>query len=272
MTIHTAFESKPLHPDFLITDDGLFFADAAGSKLIHALDSKFRRMALAAGSEERKFPTVIAEETLNRSEYFQSFPGYASSVIEPSRKGRYFLSPAVCYHCYELLKSSVLSGETLITCCGKCFRADSADDSHLWEFTMREVVFFGGPGFIREQRDAWKQHIFDLSARLGLSAEVVAASDPFFGAETRGKRLLQQVKELKYELRVRRPSGKDMPLASFNLHEHFFTSKFDITIKSGDTLHSGCVAFGLERWCIAMIEKHGVEKALRLVENVDDLR
>ena len=137
---------------------------------------------------------------------------------------------------------------------------------------MREVVFFGSAGFIREQRDAWKQRIFDLSVRLGLTAEVVAASDPFFGSETRGKRLLQQVKELKYELRVRRPSGKDMPLASFNLHERFFTSKFDITINSGDTLHSGCVAFGLERWCMAMIEKHGVEEALRLVENVDDLR
>jgi seryl-tRNA synthetase len=272
MTIHTAFELKPLHSDFLITDDGLFFAGTAGSKLIHAFDSKFRCMALTAGAEERKFPTVIAEGTLNRSEYFQSFPGYASSVIEPSRKGRYFLSPAVCYHCYELLKSSVLQGETLITCCGKCFRADSADDFHLWEFTMREVVFFGSAGFIREQRDAWKQRILDLSVRLGLAAEVVAASDPFFGAETRGKRLLQQVKELKYELRVRRPSGKDMPLASFNLHERFFTSKFDITIKSADTLHSGCVAFGLERWCMAMIEKHGVQEALRLVENVDDLR
>jgi seryl-tRNA synthetase len=272
MTIHTAFELKPVHPDFLITDDGLFVAGAAGSKLIHALDSRFRRMALNAGAEERKFPTVIAEETLNRSEYFQSFPESASRVTEPSRKGSYFLSPAVCYHCYELLKSSILSAEMLITCCGKCFRADSADDSHLWEFTMREVVFFGSPAFTRERRDAWKQCILDLSVRLGLAADVVAASDPFFGAETRGKRLLQQVKELKHELRVRRPSGKDMPLASFNLHERFFTSKFDITIKSGDTLHSGCVAFGLERWCMAMIEKHGVEEALRLVENVDDLR
>ena len=137
---------------------------------------------------------------------------------------------------------------------------------------MREVVFFGSAGFIREQRDAWKQRIFDLSVRLGLTAEVVAASDPFFGSETRGKRLLQQVKELKYELRVQRSSGKDMPLASFNLHERFFTSKFDIAIKSGDPLPSGCVAFGLERWCIAMIEKHGAQEALRLVENVDDLR
>lgn len=263
---------KPLHPDYLISNDGLFFAGAAGAKLIHALDSEFRRMALTAGAEERKFPTVIAEETLNRSEYFQSFPECASSVMEPSRKGKYFLSPAVCYHCYELLKDSVLSDTTLITCCGKCFRADSADDSHLWEFTMREVIFFGGAGFIRDERDAWKQRILDLSVRLGLTAEMVPASDPFFGGETRGKRLLQQVKELKYELRVLRSTGKDMPLASFNLHERFFTSKFDITIKSGDSLQSGCVALGLERWYMAMIEKHGVDEALRLVENGDDLR
>ena len=90
MTIPTLFDLKPLHPDFLITDDGLFFAGAAGSKLIHAIDSNFRRMALAAGAEERKFPTVIAEDTLNRSEYFQSFPQYASSVIRAEQKSQIF--------------------------------------------------------------------------------------------------------------------------------------------------------------------------------------
>jgi seryl-tRNA synthetase len=271
MTIHSSSELNPQHPGFLISDDGLFSASAAGTRLIHALDSEFRRMALAAGAEERQFPTVIGEGTLHRSEYFQSFPESASSVQGPKRKGTYFLSPAICYHCYELLMGSVLPGDTLITCCGRCFRADPLDDSHLWEFTMREVVFLGSAGFVREQREAWKRCIADRSTQLGLETDMVLAKDPFFGSETRGKKLLQQIKELKYELRVLGSSGRDIPVASFNLHERFFTSKFDITIKSGEPVHSGCAAFGLERWCMALMERHGVDEALRLAENGNDL-
>jgi seryl-tRNA synthetase len=262
----------PLHPDFLISDDGLLSLSAAGTRLVHALDSRLREMALAAGAEERQFPTVMTEEVLDRSEYFRSFPEYASSVKGPKRKGRYFLSPAVCYHCYELLMNSVLASDTLITCCGRCFRADSADDRHLWEFTMREIVFLGDNGFVRAQCDALKQRIAGWAVQLGLKADLVTAEDPFFFAETRGKKLLQQIKELKYELRAPSLSGMTVPVASFNLHERFFTSRFDITLMRGAPAYSGCAAFGIERWCMALIAQHGVKEALRLVEEIDDLR
>jgi hypothetical protein len=263
---------NPLHADFLISNDGLLSLSAAGTRLIHALDSKVRSMALAARAEEWRFPTVITAEVLDRSEYFQSFPEYASTVNGPKRKGRYFLSPAVCYHCYDLLMNSALVGNTLITCCGRCFRADSADDSHFWEFTMREIVFLGDDGFVRAQCDAWKQRIARWAAQLGLNASLVPAKDPFFGAETRGKELLQQIKELKYELRASGLSGTTVPVASFNLHERFFTSRFDIALTKGEPAYSGCAAFGIERWCMALIAQHGVNEALRYVEESDDLR
>jgi hypothetical protein len=78
------------HSDFPISDDGLLSPGAAETRLIHALQSRFREMALAAGSEERLFPTVIAEEILDRSEYFQSFPQYASAVNSPKKKSKIF--------------------------------------------------------------------------------------------------------------------------------------------------------------------------------------
>jgi hypothetical protein len=272
MKIHTSGTLNPLHPDFMASDDGLLSLSAAGTRLIHALDSRFREMASAAGAEERQFPTVIAEETLDRSEYFQSFHEYASAVNGPKRKGRYFLSPAVCYHCYDLLMNSALAGDTLITCCGRCFRADCADDSHLWEFTTREIVFLGANGFVRAQCDAWKQKIARWGAQLGLKADLVPANDAFFGAETRGKKLLQQIQELKYELRAPGLLGTTVPVASFNLHERFFTSRFDITLPGGEPAYSGCAAFGIERWCMALIAKHGVNESLRRMEEYDDLR
>ena len=260
------------HSDFPVSDDGLFSPSVAETRLSHALQSRFREMALAAGSEERLFPTVIAEEILDRSEYFQSFPQYASAVNSPKKKGRYFLSPAVCYHCYELLMNSALAGDTLLTCQGRCFRAESTNDSHLWEFTMREIVFLGNDGFVRAQCDAWKQRIARWGAQLGLRVNLVPAKDSFFGGATRGKKLLQQIKELKYELTAPGLLGTTVPVASFNLHERFFTSRFDVTLTGGEPAHSGCAAFGIERWCMALMAQHGVNEALRRVEESDDLR
>jgi hypothetical protein len=271
MNILNSRASTLPHHDFPISDDGLLSPGPAESRLIHALHSRFREMALAAGAEERMFPTVISEEILDRSEYFQSFPQCASAVSSPNKTGRYFLSPAVCYHCYQLLMNSALVGDTLLTCEGRCFRAESANGSHLWEFTMREVVFLGGDGFVRAQCDAWKQRIALWAAQLGLTVKLAPATDPFFG-ETRGKKLLQQIKGLKYELTAPGLSGTDVPVASFNLHERFFTSRFEVALKGGEPAYSGCVAFGIERWCMALLAQHGVNEALRRVGESDDLR
>jgi hypothetical protein len=272
MNILNSRASALPHPDFSISDDGLLSPGAAETRLIYALQFRLREMALAAGAKERQFPTVIAEEILDRSEYFQSFPQFASAVNSPNKKGRYFLSPAVCYHCYELLMNSALAGDTVLTCEGRCFRAESASGSHLWEFTMREIVFLGDDAFVRAQCDAWKQRIATWAVHLGLVVKLAPATDPFFVAETRGKKLLQQITGLKYELTAPGLSGTDFPAASFNLHERFFTSRFEVTLTGGEPAYSGCVAFGIERWCMALMARYGVSEALRRLEASDDLR
>ena len=107
---------------------------------------------------------------------------------------------------------------------------------------MREVVFAGAPEWVAEQRRDWMIRVEEFAKSLGLPAKTELATDPFFGGAARGKRLLQQLKELKYELRV-----GSMAIASFNLHETHFTERFDIAMKGGGVAHTGCVAFGLER-------------------------
>jgi seryl-tRNA synthetase len=255
-----------LHFDFLVSPDGLPTLGAGACELMHMLDVKFKKAAVQAGAEEKHFPTLVAKQTLEITGYFQSFPHYASAVKGPGRAGEYFLSPAVCYHCYQLLAANNLEGETAITCCGKCFRADSISNGHLWEFTMREIVFLGRAAVVCEQRQNWMRKAACWARALGLDAEVNLATDPFFGAQTRGKKLLQQIKELKYELTVPGPGGLPMPIASFNLHEELFTEKFNIRLENGAAAHSGCVAFGLERWYLALTARHGINRALELVE------
>jgi len=137
---------------------------------------------------------------------------------------------------------------------------------------MREIVFLGSDGFVHAQCDAWRQRTARWAAQLGLTAKLAPATDPFFVGETRGKKLLQQIRELKYELTAPGLVGTDIPLASFNLHERFFTSRFEVTLTAGEPAYSGCAAFGIERWCMALMAQHGVNEALRRVEESDDLR
>jgi len=257
-----------LHFDFLVSRDGLPTLGAGACELMRLLDAKFRKAAVLAGAEEKQFPALIGKRILDITGYFQSFPHYASAVSGPGREGEYFLSPAVCYHCYQFLAESGLEREMVITCCGKCFRADPISNGHLWEFTMREIVFLGPASVVREHRQNWMRKAACWARALGLDAELNPATDPFFGAQTRGKKLLQQIKELKYELTVPGPAGTPMPVASFNLHEELFTEKFNIRLENGLSLHSACVAFGLERWYLALTARHGINRALELVEGL----
>ncbi|HEV2964766.1 MAG TPA: hypothetical protein VG649_23260 [Candidatus Angelobacter sp.] len=255
-----------LHFDFLVSPDGLPTLGAGACELMRMLDAKFRKAAVQSGAQEKQFPSLIGKQTLEITGYFQSFPDYASAVKAPGREGAYLLSPAVCYHCYQFLANTSLEGHTTITCCGKCFRADTISNGHLWEFTMREIVFLGPAAMVGEQRLSWMRKAACWARALSLDAEVNLATDPFFGAQTRGKKLLQQIKELKYELTVPGPAGISMPVASFNLHEELFTEKFNIRMENELPVHSGCVAFGLERWFLALTARHGINRALELVE------
>jgi hypothetical protein len=83
----------------------------------------------------------------------------------------------------------------------------------------------------------------------------------------RGRRLLQQLKELKYELSV--PVSVAVPalaISSFNLHEAFFSRRFGYKLRGNLEAYSACVAFGLERWALALVAQLGPEVAFHLPE------
>jgi len=170
---------EPLHGELKVSADGLFSCGWTAAALLRALDSHFCAAALRDGAGEHAFPTLVSEKTLERSGYIASFPGCTSRVDAAGRSEKYFLSPAVCYHAYELLAGSQLDGSTVMTCAGRCFRDDPADGRHLWEFTVREVVFLGSSEFVSAQRQQWLELATRWARALGLEASPELASDPF---------------------------------------------------------------------------------------------
>jgi seryl-tRNA synthetase len=269
MTMAASPQLETLHGELEVSTDGLFTCRGPAAALLRTLDSRFCGAALHHGAEERVFPTLVSEETLERSGHLASFPGCASRVEAAGRSGRYFLSPAVCYHTYELLAGSELDSSAVVTSAGRCFRDDPADGRHLWEFTMREVVFLGGSEFVHAQRQEWLELATRWTSVLGLEARAELASDPFFaGREGRGKKVFQHIKELKYELRAPDLAGRPVAIASFNLHEQFFGKRFGIALRNGEPAFSGCAAFGLERWTMALLARYPVGEALKRVESL----
>jgi hypothetical protein len=229
-------------------------------------NDRFRTMAVDAGAAERTFPPTVSADTLTRAGFFESFPNGASAASAADSGA--FLPPAVCYHAYAALAGGRISEPMLLTAAQTCYRdADraSADETRLWEFTMREIVFIGSATWVAHQRRAWTIRALDFAGRLQLAGAVEPATDPFFGGASRGRRLIQQLKHLKDELRLTL-GARTVAAASFNTHETFFGSRFGLTLDDGSVAHSGCAAFGLERWTLALLAQRGEAAAHEILK------
>ena len=92
-----------------------------------------------------------------------------------------------------------------------------------------------------------------LAGQLGLPSRIDHASDPFFG---RGGKLMaasQVEQQLKFELLVPVRSAQE-PTAcmSFNYHRDHFGLAWNLRTTAGETAHTGCVAFGIDRLALAL--------------------
>lgn len=259
-------------PPGITAADGRLALSGTAAALRSWLDSRFRAAALADGALECHFPSSIARQTLTRAGYFESFPDGATTIGAGPRSD-FFLSPAVCYHAYALLADRVVERPVVLTASQTCFReADRAapglaDErlTRLWEFTMREVIFIGPAEWVAAHCRRWTEWTQALARDLELSGAIEPATDAFFGDVSRGQRLIQQLKHLKDELRLTIGSGS-VAAASFNLHETFFGNRFDLRLPDGSVAHSGCAAFGLERWALALLVQRGERAALDVLK------
>ena len=252
-----------------------------------ALYRRIERSVAAIAREETDdewlVPAALPLETLARADYFASFPQWltvashltddahlleqvasdadpasaARSALAPAKAA---LSPAVCYHTYAALAGSTVGPERLMTAQGTCWRHEGERLMPLergWAFTMREIVCLGTAESTEAFRQRGMRHAASLAAALGLDGDIVPATDPFFAPTARGRALLQRVKALKHELLLPVTPQRGIAAASFNHHETFFGTAFDIRLADGTAASTACVAFGIERWLLAVLAAHG---------------
>lgn len=249
------------------TANGQIYMTDIGDKLFNYFDRSFQQLAGGFDSKERHYPVLLEEQFLKKIDFFSSFPHQALVVKRYSKNPKTenpiagFLPRAVCYHYFASLafQKNLKKSEDVITTKGCCFRHEQSNDIYrLKTFTMREVIFRGSPEYIESLRQFFSQKIIEFAIKIGLRLTKIQAQDPFFLPLAGGKYAMQKLRPLKHEFCFQATTGL-VALSSSNNHLNFFTSKL---LKGGgqNKVHSGCIAFGLERWVVAFIEQHGEEE------------
>ena len=252
-------------------------------RLFRRLDARIAALAAGETPDEWRVPPAIALSTLARAGYFASFPQWltvashlsadeevlarvaaaddpaaaATAALAPAGAA---LAPAVCYHTYAALAGRTLRAPRLMTAQATCWRHEGdrlAPLERNWAFTMREIVCIGDATTCEAFRQRGIRQALALARALELDADVDVAADPFFAPTARGRALLQRIKALKHELLLPIGGGRRTAAASFNNHETFFGEAFDIRLADGTPASSACVAFGLERWLLAVLAARG---------------
>lgn len=245
-------------------------------------DRAFLILADAFGAAEEQHPAAISAELLNRLDYFSSFPHQATFPValdgdEDNLAGfaddplgeaglrlprlapaRAVLTPAACYHVYAAHESEEFAAAGYFTTVATCFRREAVFEPLVrqWAFRMREIVCAGTAAEVCRFLARARELADRLCAELSLPLAWEPATDSFFRPLTNPKFLLQKVSPTKEEAVF----GSRVAIASVNLHHDHIGSAFGIS-RAGQAAHTGCLAFGLERWLYALCSQYGEDPA-----------
>jgi seryl-tRNA synthetase len=243
------------------------------------------RVAGGQHFEPVHFPPVLARSVFDRTDYLKSFPDLMGSVHvfhgddkkhaqllrEVDKEGDWaglldpadvVLCSATCHPVYPLCTGRPVPADgRRFEIHGFCFRHEpSPDPARMQAFHMHELVFVGTPDQAMAHRDAGLERGLQLLRDLGLEMDSVPANDPFFGRLGTMLAANQLEDALKLEgvtpiCSVEKPTA----IMSGNYHGDHFGVPFGIETADGETAHSSCVAFGVDRITLALLHAHGLD-------------
>lgn len=248
-------------------------------------DALVTRVASPDRSESLRFPPLLPRRYLEATGYLTSFPHLAGTIFSfegseseaeelAERADRHddwsqyqsisdlVLAPAACYPVYPAIarRGPLPAGGTTIDAGGAyVFRREpSGDPARMQMFHQREMVRIGQPDTVAAWRETWRDRAVDILRRVGLEPEFEVASDPFFGRPGRMLAASQRAQELKFEVSIPIASPEPTAVASFNYHRDHFAASFGLKFVDGETAHTACLGFGLERITLGLLRKHGL--------------
>lgn len=263
-------------PQLYEVESGLATFGPEMVRLRGLLEARFLAWADDVAAEVKLYPPLLQVADLDLLDYFRNFPhlalvtsriraedlesGYASNdgklaevPNEHLTAGGHVLPSAACFNVFLGLRGAVLEEPRKITTVATCFRNETHYNElqRLWSFTMREIVCIGSADAVKEHLTSFKARISAFAAEIDLSIEFENATDPFF-SKNDPRLLMQKLFPQKEEFLYRDGTA----IGSLNFHRNFFGERCDIRLPGGDHAFTGCVAFGLERWLHALLDRH----------------
>ena len=245
-----------------------------------SLDAIFLSWAHQFKALEYSFPQFLAVKHLDRLQYFTSFPHLATFAVTLDRDedeltrfshehkvlengslelpkiqpSTHVITPAACYHAYVEFEGQQFDQPKIITTRGICCRCEDHYVSleRQWTFSMREIICIGTPEEVHNFLNNAKEKVDRFINKLGLNVKWEGATDPFFNPKNNPKYIFQKLEPVKKELVF----DDRLAIASTNDHINYFGEAFNLT-RNGETLSSGCIAFGMERWLSAIVNTFG---------------
>lgn len=256
--------------------DGLATLDPESVALREALERRFLGWAADYGARPTIYPALMRVSDLDRLDYFENFPHLALLATGISREtlnagdgsdagagsircghlddAAYALPSAACFNVYLGLRGQTVQSPWHVTTAANCFRREEGYEGlrRLLGFYMREVVCVGEREHVIDYLGSFQARVESFLRSIHLPVEIVPSSDPFFDARS-SKAVMAQLFPVKNEVVY----GGDLAIASLNFHRNFFGERCDIKLPDGEHAHSGCVAFGIERWIAALTSHFG---------------
>lgn len=270
---------------------------ALNSLLINVMDFFDNEICKIVSKEfnakEYRYPTLIKTETIKKCGYLDTFPHFLmivtrlhndfqnykafsqsekctcgcedieKNILQYCKNGEYCLPPTMCYYTYQQYSGKTINNNFTVTSKGKSFRYEGKyckTLERLWDFTIRELVFLGEYEYVLNCRKTIMNATFNLVDELKLVGHCETASDPFFFDESANDReIFQKYLQSKYELRLNIEKNKTIAIGSFNFHDKFFSTNFDIRFNDNNLIKTGCTGFGLERLAYAFICQYGLD-------------
>jgi seryl-tRNA synthetase len=281
-TAPEALSERLFHP---MGADGVYARTALYEGVVEALAALITRYR-DPRAEVMRFPPVMSRAILERSGYLKSFPNLLGCVsclhgtekeirdvvagfeagwewVQALGAADLVLSPAACYPVYPIAagRGAVPNGGLIFDVACDCFRREpSKDIDRLQSFRMREYVCLGTPEEIQAFRGDWIERAKGIADLLELPYTVDVASDPFFGRGGQIMAISQMQQSLKFELLIPTHSDeKPTACMSFNYHRDHFGQTWGLRGEDGALIHTGCVAFGMDRLAVAMFATHGLD-------------
>jgi seryl-tRNA synthetase len=282
------FLDKLIHHGLLIDTgiDGLYGRSGMFEEVVNRFDALITSWGGGDNPEVVRFPPAMNKKHFEKSGYLKSFPHLAGTVhsfngsdrdhaalLDKVTKGEEWtegqvstdivLTPAACYALYPVVaKRGPLKPEgALFDLQSYCFRHEpSKEPTRMQLFRMREYVRFGTPDQVTEFRATWLERGQKMMETLEVPINLDIANDPFFGRAGRMLANNQRDQKLKFELLI--PiNSVESPTAclSFNYHQDHFGTTWGITTSDGETGHTACVGFGMERVALALFKHHGLD-------------